>query len=162
VSGLFAHTNAKYALELVRPRRHDNLQAELLFTGPLDVSRKPLNEQLVEGAELKEREAQAVHEQRLRRKREPKEAFLINQLITSATPGRLDQLLPRFKTQAFPEGMAARIPVALAPQQQRLFGLRVFVPPQARTGEVITLDLVKRNTSTGKVLGGIAVSVNII
>lgn len=54
-----------------------------------------------------------------------------------------------------------QLPVQVRHKEQRLLGLAITVPPSARPGETILVDLVKRDTSTNQILGGLAVQINV-
>lgn len=60
----------------------------------------------------------------------------------------------------FPCGPRARIAVRLAPGEQRVFGFRLLVPQDAKPGEQLLVDVVKRDEE-GRVRGGVAVRVRV-
>jgi len=54
-----------------------------------------------------------------------------------------------------------QLPVQVGHKEQRLLGLAIEVPHNARPGETILVDLVKRDPSTNRILGGLAVQINV-
>lgn len=83
-------------------------------------------------------------------------------MLTSARPELAARLFARGVEAAFPQGAVAQIPVVVRQQEQLTFGLRLRVPPEAKRGERLTLDLVQRDGPSGRVLGGIAVRINVV
>jgi hypothetical protein len=61
----------------------------------------------------------------------------------------------------FEEGFRSHLPIALRGNDQRTVGLYVRVPEDARSGEVIRMDLVQRAAPGRRVVGGIAVEVRV-
>jgi hypothetical protein len=161
VANRWASASLKYTLELVRMRKDANLKAELIYLRSLDTSRhalkkitKPLPEpDIGEVAELlARRQADAVTTSTAR---------ICHEIITSANPANLELLFPGYKAQPFAQSREARLSLILAPQQHRLLGLRVYVPQEAKKGEVIHVNLVKRSVKTKKVMGGIALEIHV-
>ncbi len=161
VSARWIRTIINYELDLVRPSGYADLRAEILYTETLQMRIKGEREELAFEKEMSDKEFNALLERRHQPKKPGPDAFLNNQIITSSTAQRLDQILPAYQTKVFSKGKISRIPLTLAPEQQRLFGLRIYIPAQARRGDVINLNLVKRRAGTEKVLGGIAISVHV-
>ena len=63
---------------------------------------------------------------------------------------------------AFAVGRAAQLRVTLHLSQQVLLGLRVSTPKTAQPGDVIRLNLVQRDESGNRIVGGLAVQINVI
>ena len=61
---------------------------------------------------------------------------------------------------AFRPGLLTGLPIALKPRSQIKVGLKIKVPPEAKKGDVIKMDLVQRN-SKRQVVGGVSVQVNV-
>lgn len=59
-------------------------------------------------------------------------------------------------------GSKAQIPISVRPQEQLVFGLRLKVPQETKSGETLRLDMVQRDTKSKKILGGIAVQINVL
>lgn len=79
--------------------------------------------------------------------------------LTSVQPARLAERFPAALELSFAPGAAATLPVRLAPQQAQRVGLRVTVPPGAKRGASLLIDLVQREK--GKVVGGVALRINV-
>ena len=62
----------------------------------------------------------------------------------------------------FAVGRAAQLKVTLRPSQQVLLGLRVSTPKTAQPSDVIRLNLVQRDESGNRIVGGLAVQINVI
>jgi hypothetical protein len=63
---------------------------------------------------------------------------------------------------AFAVGRAAQLKLTLRPAQQVLLGLRISTPKTAQAGDVIRLNLVQRDESGNRIVGGLAVQINVI
>lgn len=61
----------------------------------------------------------------------------------------------------FAPGGAVRIPFDPSTAGQRFLGLRLRVPPDARPGDVIDVDLVQRDEETSRITGGLAVKLRV-
>ncbi len=62
----------------------------------------------------------------------------------------------------FAIGIRAGVPVVIPAQGQHLFGLRLKVPGNARRGSTLRLDLVQRAAQGDRIMGGIAVQINVL
>jgi hypothetical protein len=83
-------------------------------------------------------------------------------MLTSNTlNSALAQRLEKSVELAFASGSAAQIPVVLSPAEQTMFGLRISAPASAQPGDVIRVDLVKRDETGKQILGGVAVEVHV-
>ena len=82
---------------------------------------------------------------------------------TSSVPNSSNaRALNRLVMAPFIPGKSALLPVSVGHHQQLLMGLRLHVPPYAKKGEVLTMDLVKRTRVNGRVLGGISVEIHVV
>lgn len=61
----------------------------------------------------------------------------------------------------FEPGRTAGVPLAPWTGGQRSLALRLRVPPDARAGQVLTLDLVHRDAEAGRVTGGLAMQLRV-
>jgi hypothetical protein len=61
----------------------------------------------------------------------------------------------------FTSGRTTQLPISLRPTEQLMVGLRITVPPTAKSGEVIRLDLVQRSDNGKSIVGGLAVEIHI-
>lgn len=80
--------------------------------------------------------------------------------LTSAMPGRVWDEFFGSVEQAFDAGTSARLSLTLQPLESLRAGLRIKVPTTAVPGTRLLIDLTQRES--GKVVGGIAVAVNVI
>ncbi len=158
IDNRWMQARAQYTLELIRPRKLAKLQAELLYTGSLVAVERPGRKAESPLPEPDPRAVLKMLESRYRKANRTPPAGL----ICSATPKRLERILPDCAARLFPVGKIGRIPLTLLPGQQRLLGLKVHVPAGVRKGDVLALDLIKRAVASKKVLGGIAVALKIL
>jgi hypothetical protein len=77
-------------------------------------------------------------------------------------PARAALRFARAYAAPFAAGRRARIPVRLRRQEQLVMGLRVKVPADSQEGDVIHLELVKRDRKGRKVLGGLTIEIRVI
>jgi hypothetical protein len=63
--------------------------------------------------------------------------------------------------RAFSTEPVPRVSIALGEAGQRLLGLRLHVPPDAKPGERLTIDLVQRDPAGKQPLGGLALEIRI-
>ncbi len=164
VSNLQSVVGKRFNMELIRPKAYLKLEASLLHSSPDLFKRVPDLEiipfEAGPSAMGKDRtkdldcagQTLILHE----REEEP------TQLLTSERPELLKKQLPQGLEVKFPDGAAARIPISVRPQEQLTFGLRLKVPPNARKGDVIHTDLVQRDARSRRILGGIAVQINVV
>ncbi|MCK5238200.1 MAG: HAD hydrolase-like protein [Candidatus Thorarchaeota archaeon] len=61
----------------------------------------------------------------------------------------------------FHSGIFKGFPIVLNPQSQFSLGLKIEVPSDANSGDIIEIDLIQRNVH-GQVVGGISVRVNVV
>jgi hypothetical protein len=87
----------------------------------------------------------------------------LNDIFTTATSdGPLAEHFIGGTETIFAVGRAAQLKVTLRPSQQVLLGLRVSTPKTAQPGDVIRLNLVQRDESGNRIVGGLAVQINVI
>jgi hypothetical protein len=82
-------------------------------------------------------------------------------IIMSDTPDLLLQRFPDSWEGSFPEGDRATLPVEIPPFTQKVVGLKVAIPAQAKMGQSMKLHLVQRNSATRQIIGGVAVELHI-
>ena len=58
-------------------------------------------------------------------------------------------------------GKSASLSLAMQPQGQHLMYLKTTVPENAREGDVLRLDVVQRDVRSKKIIGGIALIINV-
>ncbi|MCJ7600564.1 MAG: hypothetical protein MUO63_03570 [Desulfobulbaceae bacterium] len=162
VANRWASASLKYTLELVRMRKDAVLKAELIYIRSLDTSRNALKKRTRPVPEPDIREIEELLARRQADETKTLTDRIRHEIITSANPENLELLFPAHKVQPFPLRRDARISLILAPQQHRLLGLRVYVPREAKKGDVIHVNLVKRSVRTKKVMGGIALTVHVV
>ena len=61
----------------------------------------------------------------------------------------------------FPRGTVAHLPIRLPAASQVLVGLRVSVPNHAKPGSSFIVDMVQRDQRTKRIVGGVAVQINV-
>ncbi|HKR03729.1 MAG TPA: hypothetical protein VJY62_03765 [Bacteroidia bacterium] len=82
--------------------------------------------------------------------------------IYSMQSERFKHIFPAAREILFKMESGLKIPVSINPFEQQVYGLKVMAPPKVRKGEVLKYDLVQTDSKSGKILGGIAVQINII
>ncbi len=154
-----------FALELIRPMEHVHLEASLMHRVRSVFKRVPsrtlqpyehisspaitdLNMQLDCGGYVSSHADEGGTD--------------TGKLLTSADPELLAEVFDRGVEAFFPSGPVSQIPILLRQQDQLTFGLRLKVPREAKGGDTLRLDLVQRDMRTKRVLGGIAVQVNVL
>lgn len=83
-------------------------------------------------------------------------------ILTSATPDLILERYPQSWEVAFPTKGATRLPFDLPPFNQTVVGLKVAVPHDARPGQVIQLDFVQRSLKLDRIVGGVALQINVV
>jgi hypothetical protein len=83
-------------------------------------------------------------------------------VLTSATPDLLHERYPESWEVTFPAKGAARLTFDLQPFDQTVVGLKIAVPRDAKPGQVIRLHFVQRSPSAQRIVGGVAVQINVV
>ncbi|RJX27385.1 MAG: hypothetical protein C4531_14000 [Desulfurivibrio sp.] len=161
VANRWSSASLKYTLELVRLKKYPALRGELIYLRSLDTSRHALKKSNLPAPEPEIHEIEELLAGRHTAAAKTVTAGMRHDIITSASPEKLELLFPGYKVQPFAQTRDARLSLILAPQQHRYLGLRVFVPKEAQKGEVIHINLVKRSVKTKKVMGGIALEIHV-
>lgn len=78
--------------------------------------------------------------------------------VGSLTARRFDQAVEL----PFSSGAAASIPISIRAGEQTVMGLRVNAPANAKSGDVIRVDVVKRDENGKQVMGGVAVEIHVL
>jgi hypothetical protein len=90
-------------------------------------------------------------------------AAVLNDAFTTAiSDGPLAEHFIGGIETAFAAGREAQLKVTLRPSQQVLLGLRISTPKTAQPGDTIRLSLVQRDESGNRIVGGLAVQINVI
>ncbi len=87
--------------------------------------------------------------------------YNFNRIITSDNTDTLALHIKDGNEVFFSHGRSSQISISLGPQDQRLLGLRLTVPKDAKPGEIYRVDLVKRNRCGKHILGGLAVEIHV-
>jgi hypothetical protein len=82
-------------------------------------------------------------------------------IMTSDTPELALGRFPDSWEAGFPKGGRARMPVEVSPFTQKVVGLKVAIPAQAKIGQSLKLHFVQRHLTTQQIVGGVAVQVNV-
>ena len=138
------------------------LKVELIYRRSLDTSRHALKRITEPMREPDIREIEELLARRFTETEKISSELIRPEIITSANPENLERFFPKYKTQLFPARSDARISLILAPQHHRYLGLRVFIPKDAKKGENIHINLIKRSVKTKKVMGGIALNIHVV
>ena len=164
VTNLLSLADRSFHLELIRPKDYLEVETSLMHSSqqvfkrvpnleitPFDYRRSTMDRDTTEGLDCAgQAPARMGREVELRR------------MLTSEQPELMEKRFPRGIEVKFPRGATARLLVSLRPQEQLTFGLRLRVPPNARKGDAIHMDLVQRDPRNRRILGGIAVQINVI
>lgn len=82
-------------------------------------------------------------------------------ILTSTTPGLIQERYPQSWEAAFPAKGAAQLVVDLPPFIQTVVGLKIAVPHDAKQGQAIRLHFVQRSLPDKRIVGGVAVQINV-
>ena len=82
-------------------------------------------------------------------------------LLTSTSLDLIQDRYPKSWEVAFPAKGAAKLALDLPPFNQTEVGLKIAVPANAKPGEVIRLHFVQRSLSAKRIVGGVAVLINV-
>jgi len=82
-------------------------------------------------------------------------------VLTSETPDLIHERYPKSWEVAFPAKGAARLTFDLRPFDQTVVGLKIAVPRDTEPGQVIRLHLIQRSLSAKRIVGGVAVQINV-
>jgi hypothetical protein len=85
----------------------------------------------------------------------------LGRILTSTTPDLIHERYPQSWEVAFPAKGAARLTFDQQPFDQTVVGLKIAVPPNAKMGQVICLHFVQRSLSAKRIVGGVAVQINV-
>jgi len=86
-----------------------------------------------------------------------------NEIWSSCNENAL--IAERFKNvffRAFGKGRKPRICIKLPQRQQALIGLRVQVPEDAKPQDTLRLDLIQRDWTGRRIIGGLAVEIRVV
>lgn len=84
--------------------------------------------------------------------------MLTSNSLNSSIARRLDKAVEL----PFNPGSAATIPILIRPEEQTVFGLRLSAPPNSKSGEIIRVDVVKRDETGKQILGGVAIEIHVV
>jgi len=82
-------------------------------------------------------------------------------ILTSATPDLILERYPQSWEVDFPTKGAACLPFDLPPFNQTVVGLKIGVPHDAKPGQVIRLHFAQRSLVLDRIVGGVAVQINV-
>ena len=82
-------------------------------------------------------------------------------ILTSATPDLIQERFPQSWEAAFPSKAPRGSPFDLPPFNQIVVGLKIAVPRDAQPGQVIRLHFVQRSLAAKRIVGGVAVQINV-
>lgn len=85
-----------------------------------------------------------------------------SRFLTSDTPAAVARRFPRGWEVAFADGVRAEMAVVVPPHTQTVVGLRVAIPAEWEKAGLVTVHLVQRHAATGRIVGGVAVQVNVV
>lgn len=164
VANLHSALTRRFYMELIRPKAQLKLEACLLHSSP-EVFKRVSGLEIIPFAEtpapMKKsmlQDLDCAGQAVLRMDRVEERSWM----LTSEHLNLLKKNLPQGVEVKFPAGATARIPVTVRRQEQLTLGLRLQVPPKARKGDVIRTDLVQRDAKSRRILGGIAVQINVV
>lgn len=165
VSNLQALATRRFQLELRRPKEYTKLEASLLHRSGATFKRVPTlilkqfdfsASSVITDADTHLDCAGVVHSQT-----DEREIYTAG-MITSDLPELLARQFKQGFEAFFGSSLKAQIPISVRPQEQLVFGLKLKVPQETKSGETLRLDMVQRDTKSKKILGGIAVQINVL
>ncbi len=162
VANLHSLVARSYHLELIRPAGHAGLEASLMSTAQ-GVFKLASGQELTRFERDVPLDADDAGERLDCGRRPPSRTSGAHsrRMLTADEPELLGLRFPKGVEVRFAAGMKAKVEVVVRAQEQVTLGLRVTTPPGARKGDVLRLDVVQRAARSGKVLGGIALQVNV-
>jgi hypothetical protein len=160
-SSLWSGVSNMVNLELIRSKKDLDVKAELIHIGSLKPAKSRRKKDNILKPESGIDRIEVLLEKRFTTEKVLNVDHLRQEIITSSTPKNLDIIFPNYQVSLFPSGLNAQIPIKVTPNSQQFFGLRVYVPKGKRKGDVININLIKRDAKSKKVLGGIALSVHV-
>ena len=82
-------------------------------------------------------------------------------IMTSNTPELVLHRFPDSWEARFPRGVRSGMSVVVPPFTQKVVGLKVAITDQAKIGQSYKLHFVQRHSATQRIIGGIAIQVNV-
>ncbi len=164
-SNLRASVTRKYWLELVRPRTYIKLEASLLHRSKDVFKREPGSDLKLFDTPLSPADGEAEMQLDCAGQIQPQvdnHKIRIAEVITSDRPELLAEKFEQGVEVSFANGAIAQIPISVKAQEQLVFGFRLKVPQEAKRGDTLNLDLAQRDMKTNRVVGGIAVQINVL
>jgi hypothetical protein len=166
VANLSTLATNKFRLEVIRPKNVPDLKASLVHTTgapfvttpafppqPFSLAQAPAPK---DGAATNEEALDCGGMTRTGANDSP--GVLTSDSAGSLTARRFDQAVEL----SFGPGAAAGIPISIRAGEQTVLGLRVSAPTNAKSGDVIRIDMVKRDESGKQIMGGVAVEIHVV
>ncbi len=152
---LFQHKR-KFTLEIFRPKKFPDIQTSLLHEQPKIFSGFEKQSIFITGLEkIKKMENEELFVIEDDSQQDPK--MITNKNFKKAT--RLTGL--QLKEMFFKSGITASVAFPILPKDQLLLYLKVTVPEKALQADVLRVDVVQRDVRTKKIVGGIALQINV-
>jgi hypothetical protein len=93
----------------------------------------------------------------------PITAAYSSEIRTSHTPNTLAaRQFDGAMEAAFAPGRVSQLPLLLRGREQLVMGLLLHLPPDVQPGQVLTMDLVQRDESGKRILGGLTIEIQVI
>jgi hypothetical protein len=151
-----------FQLELTRPREHIGLEASLLHRS--ETVFQPVSRQILHRFESPPHPT--LDDASLELDCGGRSLSITYDQISvterlKASPKLLAALFERGVEVRFARGVSSQIPIVVPAQAQLVFGLHFKVPPETRRGDTLRLDLVQRDSRSKRLLGGIAIQINV-
>lgn len=164
VSNQNSKADKSFQMELIRPKGHQDLEAGLLHSSQTVFGRMPDSKMTYFNFSASKAGSN-----------EAKNLDCVNyvapqvnlgggaaRILTSDEPELLARQFERGVEVAFTSGEIERIPISVHAQEQLTFGLRLRTPRIAKKGDKLHLDLIQRERKTKRILGGIAIQINVV
>jgi hypothetical protein len=151
----FAIQPHRSLLELIRPEGLEKLEAAVLHRSGTPFELAP----------NQHRRALSLQNASAQEERAPFDcggspitAAYSSEIWTSRTPNTLAvRHFDRAVEAAFAPGRVSQLPLLLRGREQLVMSLLLHVPPDVQPGQVLTMDLVKRDEAGRRILGGLAI-----
>lgn len=164
VAANLARIRQRYQLELMRPKDQSDMEVGLIhqtratFKLASDLKLQPLfvRQPVLERDVLPNLDCGGKTPGE-----KPEYVDEVNRLMTSGTPAMLSSRFEKAFEGLFPKGHIAKIPLVLPPQVQQVFGLKLTVPSGAKPGEILYTDVVQRDSTGKRILGGLAIEIHV-
>lgn len=164
VSNLQSLSSRSFHLELIRPKDPHKIKASVIHASQevfkrasnleltrFDVRPSMTNHDTTEGLDCAGQVLPQIDRQEG-----------LTRMLTSDQPELPNNRFPQGVETKFTDDAVAKVIISLRPQEQLTFGLRLELMSDVCKGDVLLLNVIQRDVKNRRVLGGIAVQINVV